>query len=216
MTTITSTEGVDTTSHTVNLPSGIIAGQLLGIWFSWNATSATPTLPEGWAQRTLETSSNSGGTLQVRQADGTEGGSITVTTDVACKSCAVAFRVSPARDFSNANTTGLNPPAVVGPRGGGIPEDHLGVVATAYIDGTITVTGFPSTFDDNQADLQSDAAADGVGIGFGTVLVNTDIIDPTTFTLSGATGSVVISMLVALEESTVIGNAFASAPALVR
>jgi hypothetical protein len=79
-TTNTSGESANVTSHTVNLPANISAGDLLIVFFSCDGDS-TVTWPtaDGWASIFHQTNSV---TLDIgyKIADGTEGATITVTT----------------------------------------------------------------------------------------------------------------------------------------
>src|SRR5580765_342760 len=67
------------TSHTVNLPTGIVAGNLLVVVFGGSA-AATLTWPAGWTQ--FLTGGATGAVLNAayKLADGSEGSTITVTS----------------------------------------------------------------------------------------------------------------------------------------
>ena len=71
------------TSHTVSLPTGIVSGDLLIVTFASNANAITHSWPAGWTELYDQTSGTMSGSAAYRRADGTEGGTITVTVPVA-------------------------------------------------------------------------------------------------------------------------------------
>jgi len=88
----------DQTSHLINLPSGITAGNLLLLWFTMDgAVGNTVTTPSDW---TLMASTNAAtnadfGILYCRTADGSEGSTVTITsTGTAQSSSAVCLRIT--------------------------------------------------------------------------------------------------------------------------
>lgn len=95
------TSVVDTAglNHTVNMPSGIVSGDLLISIFTSNGI---PTIgwPAGWTMFQESQSATLSGTISVayRKADGTEGASITVTTSLAELSVHVTYRILGAAD----------------------------------------------------------------------------------------------------------------------
>ena len=94
--TATTDYSADQTSHAINLPSGITAGDLLLLWFTMDGTTGnTITTPTGW---TLEEATNVAspgdlGYLFSRTADGSEGSTVTVTTSASQSSSAIALRI---------------------------------------------------------------------------------------------------------------------------
>lgn len=88
-----------TTDHTVDLPAGILAGNLLLVIFTITKLY-TITFPDGW----IELMSYNGfafdpkTTIMVRLADGTEGASITVTTDTAVESSFLSYLIDGGED----------------------------------------------------------------------------------------------------------------------
>ncbi len=92
-TTALSEETNNVTEHTVNLPSGIVSGDLLVVWFGFASIDTGFTFPAGWnlLDSTFVTLLDTA--VYYRIADGTEGSTITVTTDDAHKSGVITHRI---------------------------------------------------------------------------------------------------------------------------
>ncbi len=90
---------VDNTSHAVSMPSGIVSGDLLISFFTVEG-SPTITWPAGWTEFATRSSGVVGKTsIAYRQADGTEGSTITVTTTApASQSTHCTYRIIGAAD----------------------------------------------------------------------------------------------------------------------
>ena len=102
------------TSHTVALPSGIEDGQLVLVFFAHGTTgSPTVTWPAGWTRFITLT----GWQAAYRFVDGTEGASITVTTNTAQVSahCTIliagAARTAPEATTATGTSATPNPPS---------------------------------------------------------------------------------------------------------
>lgn len=111
--TNTSTEtDTATTSHTVNLPGSISSGDLLIIWFGIAFPDGqTITWPGGYTQFAsgIETGGGDAAVyVAYRQADGTEGSTITVTSSAGTRSAHVSYRI-----------TGHENPSTQAPEGAG-------------------------------------------------------------------------------------------------
>ncbi len=96
----------DQTSHVINLPSGITAGDLLLIWFTIDGgTSIGVTTPSGWtllADVNQAGASTDKGCLFWREATGGEGSTVTISSTgvgASQSSAAVALRISDWTDF---------------------------------------------------------------------------------------------------------------------
>lgn len=113
------------TSHTVGLPTGITAGELLIAIFASDG-APTHTWPSGWnaaGNDLIGTTTSTDVTLSAKQrvADGSEGSSITVTTSVSEWAAWITFRVTDwhgttaaeagtaTGSSANANPPSLNP-----------------------------------------------------------------------------------------------------------
>jgi hypothetical protein len=81
------------TSHTVNLPASIAAGDLLIVFFGYY--TGTVSTPGGW--ETMGTENNGTSVYQAifyKTASGSEGSTLTVTTGSSTKSSHVSYRIS--------------------------------------------------------------------------------------------------------------------------
>lgn len=100
------------TSHSVNLPSGIVDGDLLIVSVSWNEGGTTSTFPAGWTRLITRQQININQDIHYRQADGTEGATITVTLTTAEFLIGLAYRFSGAElvatQAPQAASAGLN------------------------------------------------------------------------------------------------------------
>lgn len=87
-----------TTSHTINLPSGISSGDILVMVFSRNGTGNSITLPAFFTTTILN---NSEVAIAYRRCDGSEGSTTTVTTSIADPS---NYVVALVRGFPTASS----------------------------------------------------------------------------------------------------------------
>lgn len=85
------------TSHTINLPTGIVAGDLLLIFLGKGSVAATIDALAGWTEL-LDENQARGGYVAYRWADGTEGATIDLTSSASTKSASVAYRISGAEN----------------------------------------------------------------------------------------------------------------------
>ena len=87
------------TSHTINLPASIVAGETLLVISDKGSTAATIDALTGWTELIDENSAN--GLYAIwRKADGTEGATITLTSSAATRLASIAYRVQNAADPS--------------------------------------------------------------------------------------------------------------------
>lgn len=189
-----SSRNTNATTHTVTLPGTIVAGEKLVALFACDNQAralTTITWPAGWderAERILPAGTETGFAVADRIADGTEGTSITVTTDTSETFAAQVYRVSSwhgtaaaeAASPSNGESTTPDPPNLTPSYGA---EDTLWIaVGTLDIGGT-TISAAPT----NYTDLTTTQS----GTGFGDVEVysarrelNATSEDPGGFTAS--------------------------------
>lgn len=144
--------GASTQSHTVNLPSGIQAGDLLVVWFVTDG-SPTITFPGGWTKLVEVASSGAvTGSLYYKTASGSEGSSISVSTDANEGSAHISFRI-PSWNALEASTgaTGADAapdPGSLSPSWGA--ADTLWIAFECADNGTRTISwngGDPYTSD---------------------------------------------------------------------
>lgn len=94
----TTNYSADQTSHVINLPASISAGDLLLLWFTCDGLSGTGiSTPSGWTlEESTQVATNSDlGYLFSKTATGSEGSTVTVTTTgTSQSSSAIAIRVT--------------------------------------------------------------------------------------------------------------------------
>lgn len=132
------------TSHAVNLPASIQAGDLLLVVFRAGST-ATASIPGDWS---LLGSRNSTGVTYVwwKEATGSEGATVTVTSDSSIRAAAISYRISnwsgtPEIAFTGSNTN--NPPSL-SPSWG--EADTLWIAGLTNRRSDSSVTGAPSDY----------------------------------------------------------------------
>ena len=152
---------VATTSHTVSLPSGIVAGNLLIVVFTVDAT--TVTFPAGWTVFAAQDSVLTVERMEIayRLADGSEGSTITVTTSTAEESTHASFRILGAEDpgtqppeaematgAAALATPTIQPPSIT-PTGG--EKNYLFIVVAGIpTPPAITAVGKPAGYENLQ------------------------------------------------------------------
>jgi len=88
------------TSHAITLPSGIKKDDLILILTDKGSTAATFNEKAGWTELVDENAGN-GITMWARDADETEGASVTFTSSASTRSASIAFRISGAEKVAN-------------------------------------------------------------------------------------------------------------------
>ncbi|KKL06799.1 hypothetical protein LCGC14_2592420 [marine sediment metagenome] len=204
-TTATSLEDANNvTSHTVDLPSGIISGDLLLIFFV-NDGGSSPGLLTGWTSSShLQADGNAAGlTMYYRQADGGEGSTVTITSGASERSAHVSYRISGAEvvatrspeitPLAGRNTgTDANPdPAGVTPTGGA--KDYLWI-ATEGHDRDQSVDAIPTDYTDQLTSVGG--GANSCGVGTARRELNASSEDPGTFTISASDQWVGVTVVV--------------------
>ena len=174
------------TSHTVSLPASIVSGNLLIIVFT--ATSGpSVTWPGGYSAFFSKIAGALGLYAAYRQADGTEGGTITVTTDASVRSSHASYRIAghkpPATQVPEASAgafgSDVNPnPSSLTPTGGS--KDYLWIAAQGHRTSE-TTTGVPASYTNG---LSKETAS--ASIGTAERQLNASSEDPGTFTVSGS------------------------------
>lgn len=177
------------TSHTVSLPSGIVSGNLLIVCFAVDA-GPTITWPGGWTEFFIgDASAAVTLALAYRQADGGEGASITVTTDVSERSAHTSYRIvgheDPATQSPEASVaaTGSNTfpnPGSLTPTGGA--KDYLWLAIHGHDDDSST-TVFPTNYTDGLS-IEGGGTTDGCGIASAERQLAVASEDPDPFTIS--------------------------------
>jgi hypothetical protein len=211
--TNTSVNNTANTNHTVNLPSGIQSGNLLIVIFGFDGgTNQTITWPIGWTSFfRSDRSTVVGVAAAYRQADGSEGSTITVQTSANTRSSHNSYRITGAADpatrppesaASNGNSTTPNPPSLT-PTGGA--KNYLWIALETNNDGTITITAYPANY---SGGIQANGDLNASTTGSAARQLNAASEDPGTFTITGtgiawAAGTLVVHPAVPSVDITV-------------
>lgn len=144
------------TSHSITLPSGVQAGDILVIFFTTNGVTHTP--PAGWTQLLTEIGGTSNAirhSVFTRTADGSEGSGVTITTSANTGHVYVAYRVSGGASVEGQITSvgsNLNPdPPSLSPAWGEAKTlwiAAMGARSQGFGAGSLAITGFPSGYSD--------------------------------------------------------------------
>ena len=189
------------TSHTINLPASISAGDLLLVFLSVDSGSETATWPDANWIKVFETN---GGTvvtssLVYRIATGSEGASITVTTAGSEYSDHVSWKINaaawhgttpPEATTSDVNSSSPNAPSHTASWGS---DDNLWIAGILYNDGRTTCSAYP--LPDNNLN-QQDGSPGGVGVAVCSDELTNATLDPSTFTISSGEDLVVFTAAV--------------------
>jgi len=189
-------DSATTTSHTVNLPASIASGDLLLIYLSCRDSNTTITNPAGWVERlnTFAQTDNGAGQVEVlissRVSDGTEGGSVSVTTGTSVACAYISHRItgqhaSSAPEFGTvAKGSSVNPdPPAVTPSWGA--EDNL-FLAPIFASSNPTVSAYPTSYVDNQRREVTVVASNAV-VAVSSRNLNATTDNPGTYTISAST-----------------------------
>jgi hypothetical protein len=191
-TTNTSFESSGVTTHNISLPSGVASGDLLIAILSLDGNNADSTWPTGddlWTELLDVASSGNRLSIAYRDADGTEGATVDVTTDNGRKSSHITFRISghtvQAPDISTGATgSGANPdPDSLTPAGG---ADDILWLAICGVDSEFTFSAWPTDYSSNQLEVNSSSGSFGSSAAVATRNINTTVQDPGTFTHDGS------------------------------
>lgn len=192
--TNTSSHGSGVTSHTVSLPASIGAGDLLLIFANFNGSTVAVSVPTGWTE-IYDSQSGSGsawGWKAYRIADGGEGTSVSVTTDVSVTSAHQTFRITGhggnAPELSSAGGTSSNPdPPSLTPSWGS--ADTLWFAVYSH-DSTTSISAYPT----NYTNGNHTATASGVASARRELAATSE--DPGTFTVTTLRDADVITLAV--------------------
>lgn len=148
--TATYAAGSTTTSHPVTLPANIQAGDLLLMVMRPGGTAGVNVggYPSGWTL--LGTRGSSGNTyVWYKEALGTEGASVTVTTSASIRATAVTYRIAAGSwqglaEIAFAGTNVNNPPALT-PSWGKSPNLFIAAMTNRRSDSNVTAA--PTDYD---------------------------------------------------------------------
>lgn len=146
--TATSDVDTNTTSHTVSLPAGIQAGDLLVVIFNETRPSSSEGgAPAGWEAEYDDNGTDDRIMVMSRVADGSEGASVTVTTVASRRSAHVAFRITGFEgDIEVAgNGAGTDPPNLAPSWGS---DDDLWIAVIGGANSIWSATAAPANYGD--------------------------------------------------------------------
>lgn len=106
----------DATSHTVNLPASIVVGELLIAVVTFDG-NPTVTWPAGWTTLHAGVANGSASRVEARYrvADGSEGASITLTTNASEMFCYNVLRISDYQGTPEASTGAVGTSVIIDP-----------------------------------------------------------------------------------------------------
>lgn len=220
------------TSHTVNLPASISAGDLLIVHFGYVVIGQTISWPAGWnavPSAKIEGATLAGLDIGYRLADGSEGATISVGTSASTKSAHTSYRITGAENPSTqvpesvtgaTAESGANPdPPSISPTGGS--KDYLFLASAFHVGESAfnVVTGIPASYSNGKT---------GDTGGTGSATTNGDVAsaerqltasseNPGTFAYGSAT-SAWVAQTVAIHPAgeggaqSVTGTLFSKAP----
>ena len=176
------------TNHTVSLPAGISAGNLLIVVFSCDGAESVG-WPAGWTE-IFEVSNSIFNTLAVayRQADGLEGATIIVTTGTGERSAHVSYLIKDHEDpatrapeiSTGATGASINPdPDSLTPTGGA--KNYLWLALHGH-DVDHATTAIPSSYSNQVSD--EGGGSTGTGVGCAERQLNASVENPGTFTIT--------------------------------
>jgi len=182
-------DATGSTTHNVNLPSGIASGNLLMVFCEFNATS-TVTDPSGWAV-TLSAVNTDTWRIYSRIANGSEGSTVAVTLSNAQRAACLSYRITGNRNgvtsseievssAVNATTATPDPPSL-SPAWGS--AENLWFAVAFVSDGNYgPVTAYPTNYSLSQLDQGTTTGGNGGGVTIGVRLLTASSEDPGTFT----------------------------------
>lgn len=199
----TSAKTSASTNHTVNLPSGISAGDLLVVLFVVN-NGATITWPSGWTQiigTTLDGLSEVTIAVRRRIADGSEGSTITIQDNLGLKSCAISLRIT-GHDGTSPIATGAatasgqtaspNPPNC----NASTAQDYLWIEGFGADDDDDTATYWSTNYT-GIAQAESDASSTSVSASIAYRQLNASAENPGTMSMAASEEWVAFTFAVA-------------------
>lgn len=205
---------VNQNNHTVNLPAGIVAGDLLIVLFVSDGNTAINFPNEGtdWIQLFEDHDGTGVVTFAAayRIADGGEGANITVVTNIAEMTAHTSYRISGYSEVPEAGVsvgaTNVNPdPPNLTPSWGSANTLWLAVEGN---DDQDAVTDYPANYTDGRNDVA--ANADGCGVGSARRELRAVSENPGTFTIAGAEQWVANTIAIAPAELEATATGIAS------
>jgi len=188
---------VSGTSHAVTMPSSIVAGETLMVFFVCNASNTTDT-PSGWAKFFDETGDDHRLTIYTKTAAGSD--TLTVTTDGSSTAGNATYRIQTNNSFQSAfaisSSAGFNvDPPNLAPTGGSEKYTWIAVGV-----GRQTPTAYPANYTSNQLNAGRDL--NNVFVASRNLEGSSE--NPAAFVLGNSTAGEWLAVTVAIEERTPI------------
>ena len=177
----------------VDMPSGVVSGDLLLIAMTFASTGAPPTAttPSGWTAVT----SIDNYAVFYKVSDGGEGASVTVTTSKDAIGAHNAVRIkkdtfqgTPEETHATGSNASPNPPSETASWGS---ANNLWIAfGSNFKVGDTAMTGFPSGFTDGVSiNMDHDSGDSEINQGVAFLWEITDAKDPGTFTVTNTSGN---------------------------
>lgn len=169
-----------TTDHTINLPTNIVAGDLLFIFLVIGPTQGGLTTPSGWTKE----SQNTQWILYSKTATGSEGASETISVTLAGSAAYTTMRITGWNSFefsffNGPNNTTPDPPSLAPTWGA---DDTLWLACFGEGNGNRAVVTYPTNYTNGRNDRWNDGL--GFALGSATRLLNATSDDPGTYLLN--------------------------------
>lgn len=174
------------TTHTVNLPASISAGNLLIVFFV-NEDDTTVTTPAGWSllKAMLETGAATNKmSIFYKVASGSEGATLSVTTSSSRVSSHISYRITgyantPQVSTGATSTTGNPDPDSLTPSGGA--KDYLWIAACSTRFGSGAISSYPTSYSGSNLNSRITGALGGSNVAVGTRDLNASSENPGSF-----------------------------------
>jgi hypothetical protein len=163
------------TTHVIDLPSGIVAGELLIVF---RHGSSGDSIPSGWTQ---SSGSSIGSFWKI--ASGSEGATVTVTGSASARGCAIAYRVGNHGSAVEFATASANDCPALSPTWGTTRNTLWFAYGGFFASGAITVSAVPANYSNGQ--FFNSGAASAASLGSGERQLKAATEDPGAFTVAG-------------------------------
>jgi hypothetical protein len=188
--------------HPIDLPDSLVNGRIVLVVVGSRASTTTYTWPSGWIAPTAWTDGGNNGSVSIRYrvVDGSEGSSVTVSLNAAQQAVAWPWQISgqhtdaPVASARINYTGSITPdPPNLTPSWGA--EDDLWIAGFAHGGTSGGVTGYPTSYADNQEAL----AATGTTVVEGAIAtrnLNATSDDPGTFSVTTSRQGVAFTLAI--------------------
>jgi len=188
-------DGTNTTTHTVNLPSGISSGDLLIAVISIDASVTIGWPNEGTDWIVIGNGLTGSGSLHTcdvayRIANGSEGSTISVSSSTSQQSGHATYRITgwhgttpPELTSGSGSDTQPDPPSETASWGGS--EDNLFIAGCGWDGGDTSVSTYPTSYTSNQVS-PTGGGPGGAGCAIATLESAADTDNPAVYTLDGS------------------------------